>query len=197
MRQDPRELSYQDWFKWLRGIREDIYLLDVTLKANIKSVLVSETDHIKPDSVSSKQFIEGLDNTRRSLRSARNSLRETLEIGDTSGTYPDPVADLPGNPSPLPSGPGSIVEVIENIEENLKELLITTAEYHMEGWAVRYHEDAVMQITNAKHELRVTNALSDEKSATREKEPVQGGSDSLHNADTGFQASGRPGQHGE
>lgn len=199
MRQDPRELNHQNLFDRLREVREDIYLIDITLSKLARSILLPDENHTikKPKEDKNNRFINGIYNTKRSLQVARHLLREVLESIDTSGCYPDPPTDQPQNLSPLSSGLESIAEAIENIETEARGLCMSTVQHYMEGWTVRYHENAVMSITEAKHELRHCIVLQNEEPDTGKEERVQSSSNSLHNAGGGFQASGRAGRHSD
>lgn len=183
MRQDPKGLNYQELYDKLRQTRSDLYFIDQLVVRQIEKGIEKEN----------KALLKSLNSTRNYLNEARHFLRETVEIMDTSGSYPDPPTDRPSQISPLSSGLEDISLKIEALEKSTRKLTRATAEWNLEGWATMYHEKAVMSLTLAKHEIK--HILADEESTPREKDGVQSGSNSLQSTDSGFQASGRSGQH--
>lgn len=195
MRQDPRELSNQELYDKLREARVDLFIISHSIRTELKKILVPESPNTTASP--SKRYVDGLINSRKSIQVARNYLREVLEIVDTSGCLPEPEIDIPSNPSSLPSGLEGLAKALEEVEGLLKELTKTISEYYLEGWAVRYHEQAVMEVTQTKQQLFLCSNIKDEKSTAREKERTKSSTDSLHSTDRGFQASGRAGQYSE
>jgi len=199
MRQAPREISHQELYKIIRDVRADLYVVE----KKVSSLL----EHHKEVS----DFIEDykLDHTGRLIQkhvllaqenilNARNMLRQLLEVIDTSGCYPDPPTDLPQDFS-TPSGLSrqeinGLLESVTEIHGRVRDLVSATLHRELEGWATRYHEEAVFNLASAKQSLKVYLGLTDEEPHSGKGERVQDNSDKVHDGGGGFQASAREGR---